>query len=217
MNHGPRLGGLIYGAVSVILCSSITIGGVRWAADKAQEPEIPAPAITAPVLAIPAAKESEITAADLWSDDRSRIDAPLLDVPLEAETQWAIFERCGQDADLFCAVMAIASVESSFDPQMVGDDGDSIGMMQINTRWHTGRMEALGVTDLTDPEQCAAVAIDYLLELEGILEAGPGEYRLYVGYNCGPSRAKRTGSTAYSREVMAVYQEYIEEMGRSSS
>jgi len=212
MNHKPRPGGIIYGAVSVILCSGITIGGVRWAVSETQEPEIPVPAITAPVLAIPATKESEITAADLWSNDRSRIDAPLLDVPLEAETQWAIFEQCGQDAELFCAVMAIATVESGFDSQTVGDDGDSIGMMQINTRWHTGRMEALGVTDLTDPEQCAAVAIDYLLELEGILKAGPEDHRLYIGYNCGPSRAKRTGSTAYSETVMGIYQEYIGEM-----
>ena len=212
MNHKPRPGGLIYGAVSVILCSGITIGGFRWAVSETQEPEIPVPAITAPVLAIPAAEEPAIGTADLWSNDRSRIDAPLLDVPLEAETQWAIFEQCGQDAELFCAVMAIATVESGFDPQMVGDGGDSIGMMQINTRWHTGRMEALGVTDLTDPEQCAAVAIDYLLELEGILEAGPGDHRLYVGYNCGPSRAKRTSSTAYSETVMACYQDYIGEM-----
>ena len=212
MNHKPRPGGIIYGAVSVILCSGITIGGVRWAVSETQEPEIPVPAITAPVLAIPATKESEITAADLWSNDRSRIDAPLLDVPLEAETQWAIFEQCGQDAELFCAVMAIATVESGFDSQTVGDDGDSIGMMQINTRWHTGRMEALGVTDLTDPVQCAMVAIDYLLELEGILKAGPEDHRLYIGYNCGPSRAKRTGSTAYSETVMGIYQEYIGEM-----
>ncbi len=210
MNHRLRAGGLIYGAVSAILCTGITVGGAQWAISEGREPEPPAPVVTAPVLAIPGAPA--IAAAGLWSDDRSRIDTPLLDVPLEAETQWAIFGQCGQDTDLFCAVMAIASVESDFDPQMVGDGGDSIGMMQINTRWHTGRMEALGVTDLTDPVQCAAVAIDYLLELEGILEAGPGDQGLYVGYNAGPSRAKRTSSTAYSREVMAVYQEYIEEM-----
>ena len=211
MNHRLRAGGLIYGAVSLALCTGIAAGGYSCAAREAQEPDLPVPAATAPVLAIQP-EEPAITAAGLWSDDRSRIDTPLLDVPLEAETQWAIFGQCGQDTDLFCAVMAIASVESDFDPQMVGDGGDSIGMMQINTRWHTGRMEALGVTDLTDPVQCAAVAIDYLLELEGILEAGPGDQGLYVGYNAGPSRAKRTSSTAYSREVMAVYQEYIEEM-----
>ena len=162
------------------------------------------------MLAIPEAPA--IAAADLWSDDRSRIDVPLLDVPLESETQWAIFEQCGQDTDLFCAVMAIATVESGFDPQMVGDGGDSIGMMQINTRWHTGRMEALGVTDLMDPVQCAAVAIDYLLELEGELSAGPGDHELYIGYNAGPSKAKRISSTNYSREVITVYQGYLEEL-----
>ena len=210
MNYRLRAGGLIYGAVSAILCTGITVGGVQLAISEARKPELPVPAVTAPVLAIPEAPA--IAAADLWSDDRSRIDTPLLEVPLAAETQWTIFEQCGQDADLFCSVMAIASVESDFDPQMVGDGGDSIGMMQINTRWHTGRMEALGVTDLTDPVQCAAVAIDYLQELEGILEAGPGDQGLYVGYNCGPSRAKRTSSTVYSREVMTVYQGYIEEM-----
>ena len=212
MNHRLRAGGLIYGAVSAILCTGITVGGVRWAISEAQEPLLPVPAVTAPVLAIPEAEAQEITAAGLWSDDRNRIDTPLLKVPLAAETQWAIFEQCGQDADLFCSVMAIAEVESDFDANLLGDGGDSIGMMQINTRWHTGRMEALGVTDLTDPVQCATVAIDYLLELEGILEAGPGDQGLYVGYNAGPSKAKRTSSTAYSREVMAVYQEYIEEM-----
>ena len=210
MNYRLRAGGLIYGAVSAILCTGITVGGVRWAISEAQEPLLPVPAVTAPVLAIPEAPA--IAAADLWIDDRSRIDTPLLKVPLAAETQWAIFEQCGQDADLFCSVMAIAEVESDFDANLLGDGGDSIGMMQINTRWHTGRMEALGVTDLTDPVQCATVAIDYLLELEGILEAGPGDQGLYVGYNAGPSKAKRTSSTAYSREVMAVYQEYIEEM-----
>ena len=210
MNHRLRAGGLIYGAVSAILCTGITVGGVQLAISEARKPELPVPAVTAPVLAIPEAPA--IAAADLWSDDRSRIDTPLLEVPLAAETQWTIFEQCGQDADLFCSVMAIASVESDFDPQMVGDGGDSIGMMQINTRWHTGRMEALGVTDLTDPVQCAAVAVDYLQELEDILEAGPGNQGLYVGYNCGPSRAKRTSSTAYSREIMAVYQRYIAEM-----
>ncbi len=210
MNHRLRAGGLIYGAVSAILCTGITVGGVQLAISEARKPELPVPAVTAPVLAIPEAPA--IAAADLWSDDRSRIDTPLLEVPLAAETQWTIFEQCGQDADLFCAVMAIASVESGFDPQMVGDGGDSIGMMQINTRWHTGRMEALGVTDLTDPVQCAAVAIDYLLELEGELSAGPGDHKLYIGYNAGPSKAKRTSSTNYSREVMTVYQGYLEEL-----
>lgn len=167
------------------------------------------PAISAPVTVIQP-EEQAVSAADLWSDDRSRTGTPLLDVPLAAETQWAIFEQCGQDASLFCAVMAIASVESGFDPQTVGDGGGSLGMMQINTRWHTGRMEALGVTDLTDPVQCAAVAVDYLLELEGITGAGTEDHQLYTSYNAGPST--RTSPTDYSKAALDMYWAYIAEM-----
>ena len=168
-----------------------------------------APAIPAPVIVL-RPEEQAISAADLWSDDRSRIDTPLLDTPLAAETQWAIFRQCGQNARLFCAVMAIASVESSFDPQTVGDNGDSLGMMQINTRWHTGRMEGLGVTDLEDPVQCAVVAIDYLLELEDITGAGTEDHQLYTSYNSGPTTW--TNPTDYSKAALDAYWAYIAEM-----
>ncbi len=126
MNHRLRAGGLIYGAVFAILCTGITVGGVQLAISEARKPELPVPAVTAPVLAIPEAPA--IAAADLWSDDRSRIETPLLDAPLEAETQWAIFERCGQDSELFCSVMAIASVESGFDPQMVSGTAATVSV-----------------------------------------------------------------------------------------
>jgi len=116
--------------------------------------------------------------------------------------------------------MAIAEVESGFDTDLLGDGGDSIGMMQINTRWHTGRMEALGVTDLTDPVQCATVAIDYLLELEDIMGAGPDDHALYLAYNMGPSGARRairagTAATEYSAAVMEAYRNYMTEMERA--
>lgn len=182
---------------------------------QADEPE-PPPATSTPAATVPAT--SEPTAADLWSDDRSRIDTPLLDhADLEPETQWAIFDLCGQDTDLFCATMAIAYHESRFTPDLIGDDGKSVGMMQINARWHTGRMEALGVTDLTDPEQCAAVAIDYLKELEDITGATPDDPALYMAYNMGPSGARKAldagrETTPYSEAVLATYRSYKEEM-----
>ncbi len=166
------------------------------------------PGPTAPVIVL---SESTFRAAKGWSDDQSRSGTPLLDVPLEAETQRAIFDECGQDTHLFCAVMAIAAVESGFDPQLAGDGGDSVGMMQINTRWHTGRMDALGVTDLEDPVQCAAVAIDYLLELKEITGAGVEDHQLYTSYNAGPSN--RTTPTDYSKAALEIYWAYIAEMG----
>lgn len=164
------------------------------------------PGPAAPVIVL---SGETLRAASLWSGNRN--NSPLLDVPLGAETQRAIFDECGQDTHLFCAVMAIAAVESGFDPQLAGDGGDSVGMMQINTRWHTGRMDALGVTDLEDPVQCAAVAIDYLLELKEITGAGVEDHQLYTSYNAGPSN--RTTPTDYSKAALEIYWAYIAEMG----
>ena len=214
MNRNTCAWSLAYGLISVMFCGSVTAGGCIQAIRDQPRPrsEEPVPAVSAQMVAV-GAVELDVGTDDLWIDDRSRIDAPLVSAELPAETQWIIFDLCGQDAELFCSVMAIAAVESDFTTDLIGDDGDSIGMMQINTHWHTGRMEALGVTDLTDPVQCGVGALDYPTELEEDIGAGPGDHRLYVGYNAGPSKAKRTSFTAYSQEVMAAYRGYLAEMG----
>lgn len=161
---------------------------------------------------------AESSSSDLWSDDGSLHRLKPLDVALDTETQWAIYRAYDYDPGLFCLVMAIADHESGFDPQTVGDNGGSIGIMQINVKWHTGRMEALGVTDLTDPVQCAIVGIDYLRELESRYGFEPESETLLMAYNMGPGGARaaiqegRT-STDYSREIMTVYRGYLEELG----
>lgn len=48
-----------------------------------------------------------------------------------------------------------------------GDDGESIGLMQIQEQWHKARMQRLGVTDLYDPKQNVKVGCDILAELLG--------------------------------------------------
>lgn len=184
------------------------------------------PAATTPPAqdtTVPAEQEADAqdkpSASDLWSDDGSLHRIKPLDVPLDTETQRAIYEACEYDTGLFSLVMAIAEHESGFDPETVGDGGSSLGMMQINTRWHTGRMEALDVTDLTDPVQCAAVAIDYLRELEDRYGFEPESEAILMAYNMGPGGARaalKAGRTYtdYSREVMTVYQGYLEELER---
>ena len=177
-----------------------------------EPPKAEAPEDTRPPVQItdPAGQETDAqdkpTASDLWSDDGSLRRIKPLDVALDAETQWAIYEACGYDPGLFSLVMAIAEHESEFKPDLQGDNGQSLGMMQINTRWHTDRMEALGVTDLTDPVQCAAVAIDYLQELESRYGFEAESEALLMAYNMGPSGARKAlnegrTSTDYSREI----------------
>lgn len=208
---------LAIAAAVLILCAVVI------ATMKPPAAEVPAPADThTPAVTRPAEPDGTDAPADssseLWSDDGTLHRIKPLDIPLEAETQWAIFEACEYDPGLFCLVMAIAEHESGFDPETVGDGGSSLGMMQINTRWHTGRMEALGVTDLTDPVQCAAVAIDYLRELEARYGFEPESHELCLAYNMGPSGARKAladgiTSNNYSESVLSTYQNYLAEIG----
>ena len=170
----------------------------------------PAPPPTADPLLMDNARE-------LWSVDRDRQDTPLLSADLDATTQWAIYDVCDRNAQLFCTVMAIAWKESLYQTDTIGDGGDSIGMMQINTRWNTDRMERLGVTDLTDPVQSAMVAVDLLRELAETFDSGISDTTTLMAYNMGPTGAKRamdagTYETTYTQEVIAMLQTYLQEM-----
>ena len=138
-------------------------------------------------------------------------------VPLGKEIQREIFDLCGQDDSLFCAVMAISNKESRFTPAIIGDNGRCVGMMQINYAFHIDRMKALGVTNLLDPIENAAVAISYIKELEKEFFVGPDSHVLYVAYNMGPTGArelfdKGVYSTSYSWDVAAYYEAYMQEL-----
>ena len=206
-------------AVAALIICAATINFMGPPAAKAPANTTPPAQDATPPAEQEADAQDKPSASDLWSDDGSLHRIKPLDVDLDAETQWAIYEACGYDPGLFSLVMAIAEHESEFQPDLQGDNGQSIGMMQINTKWHTGRMEALGVTDLTDPVQCAAVAIDYLQELESRYGFEPESEALLMAYNMGPSGARKAlnegrTSTDYSREIMTVYQGYLEELER---
>ena len=209
---------LAIAAAALILCAVVIATMEPPAAEAPALADTHTPAITRP--AEPDGTDAPAdSSSELWSDDGTLHRIKPLDIPLEAETQWAIFEACEYDPGLFCFLMAIGQHESRFNPDTQGDGGDSLGVFQINTRWHTGRMEALGVTDLTDPVQCAAVALDYLQELESRYGFEPESEALLMAYNMGPSGARKAlnegrTSTDYSREIMTVYQGYLEELER---
>lgn len=185
-----------------------TQGSAQW-----QEPEY---SDDDPTLALP----PPTATLEPVSTETPGPPAPILNsVPLDAETQLAIYGLCDGDPDLFCAVMAIAKKESEFKTNAVGDGGNSIGMMQINTPNHAGRIAALGVTDLTDPVQCALVAIDYIRELSTTYGFGWVDgHQIYMAYNAGPGNARKAiqlgmTSNSYSREVLALYEGYAAEIG----
>lgn len=85
-------------------------------------------------------------------------------VPLDAELQLHIIQTCEEHHIDPAIVMAMIWKESRYNPEAVGDGGNSLGLMQIQPYWHGGRMERLGCTDLLDPYQNVVVGINYLAE-----------------------------------------------------
>ena len=126
-------------------------------------------------------------------------------VNLDPELQDWLIDYCNDRHLSPCLVMALIEQESDCDPECVyiTDREESIGLMQINTRWHIERMEALGVTDLKDPKQNIIVGVDYLLEL---FRTNPETEWVLNVYNGGQAYADRIEEigivTDYALEIM---------------
>lgn len=140
-------------------------------------------------------------------------------VPLDEATQRMVYEMCGEKNALFCMVMAIANRESRFTLDAVGDGGNSIGMMQINTYWQRDRIADLGVTDLADIEQNMAVALNYIDWLATRIEPDDpestyGTHSLFMAYNMGLTGAmdaweRGVLQTGYSVSCCEYFQMYM--------
>ena len=138
----------------------------------------------------------------------------IYDVPLETELQMYIMDICESEGIEPAVIFAMAEKESNFNADAVGDGGAAIGMFQVQPRWHQERMDNLGVTDLFNPYQNAAVAIDFLAELIDYYD-GDVE-KAVVAYNMGQTGAynncfsKGIYSSSYSRGVMERCQDLKE-------
>lgn len=133
------------------------------------------------------------------------------DIPLAEDVQLEIYNLCHEDSQCFDwgltpeLVYAMIYTESRYKADAVGDSGNSLGLMQIQPRWHQKRMEKLGVTDLKDPIQNVRVGIDLLKELlyryDGSVE------KTLVTYNQGHYKGT---VTSYAKKVLAKATELAE-------
>ena len=94
-------------------------------------------------------------------------------------------------------IIAICYQESRFDEKAVNPDGTCYGVMQIQIKSHTDRMKRLGVTDLTDVDQCIHVGADYLAELFERYE----DVAIVLGTYHGESKAGEEIST-YTENIL---------------
>ena len=120
------------------------------------------------------------------------------DVPLDGDTQALLHAACEETGITYELALAVIRQETEF-RNVIGDNGDSIGYMQIQPRWHEDRMERLGVTDLTDPYSNFRVGCDFLAEL---LSKYTLEEAL-TAYNSG-----KPGKSEYATSVMNYMEEY---------
>lgn len=129
-------------------------------------------------------------------------------VPLKADVQRYIKDLCIEEGIDPTVIIAMIEVESSYASDILGDGGNSFGLMQVQPRWHSERMQALGITNLLDPKQNITVGIDILAELVAKYD-GNIEMAL-VAYNAGPTGAYRhwfsrgVYSSDYSKKVLAI-------------
>ena len=185
-------------AVGLILMWAVILAWmfVAWA----EEPAAPAEphverqtVIEAKALPDVADVEALVKAAEM---------AKLYDVPLDAELQFHIIGLCEEHHIDPSIVMAMIWKESRFHADSVGDGGNSFGLMQIQPRWHSKRMEKLGCADLLDPHQNVVVGIDYLAQ--SIRRYDGDVAKALVAYNQGHYNGT---VTAYAKSVLAKAEE----------
>lgn len=87
------------------------------------------------------------------------------DIPLDEDLQDYILEVCHDYGVNHLIVLGMIEKESTFGPNVIGDNGEAFGLMQIQPKWHQERMGRLGVTDILDPYQNVLVGVDYFAEM----------------------------------------------------
>lgn len=120
------------------------------------------------------------------------------DVPLDHALQDHIFAICEEYSVNPTLIIAVIEKESTFRIDAVGDSGSSLGLMQIQPRWNTERMNRLGCPDLLNPYQNITVGVDILA---GYLNSGRSLEWSLMAYNGGPSYANKW----YSQGVISDY------------
>lgn len=121
-------------------------------------------------------------------------------VKVEEVKEVSIYERYGKQYGISPKLLkAIAKVESGGQPGIVGDDGESVGLFQIQPKWHAKRLKE-GET-LYDPEVNIRVACEILTEL---MDQYATLDEVLTAYNCGHG----DGSREYANRV---YEEMMEQ------
>lgn len=126
-------------------------------------------------------------------------------VPMSASYQKWLDKKCKKYGISTNVVLGVMKVESNFNIKASGDEGHSLGLMQIQKRYHTKRMKKLSANNLLNAYDNATVGVDYLAEL--YKNNNKNWHKTLMAYNGGQAYANRNVkkgiySSKYSRKVM---------------
>ena len=125
------------------------------------------------------------------------------DIPLDEDLQDYILEVCHDYGVNHLIVLGMIEKESAFGPNVISDNEEAFGLMQIQPKWHQERMGRLGVTDILDPYQNVLVGVDYFAEM---LSYDRGIAWALMAYNGGATYANElTNEGVISSYVTDVF------------
>lgn len=81
-----------------------------------------------------------------------------------SENAYAYCEQIGSQYNI-CPELLMAVIETESSGQAYATNGNCIGLMQVSSRYHGGRMQKLGVSNLYEEYDNILTAADYLAEL----------------------------------------------------
>ena len=132
----------------------------------------------------------------------------LCDIPLSQELQIWLIDYCKDIHINPYMIMAMCERESQYNANAVGDSGRSLGIMQIQPRWHEWRMNKLGCTDLMYARQNMMVGIDILMDLYSKCNDTAWVLMAYNGGEAYANRNYNAGNISeYARYIMTRAEE----------
>lgn len=137
-------------------------------------------------------------------------DIEYYDVELSKELQKYIIKNCEKYKISPALVMAIIERESECDAEAVGDNGNSLGLMQIQPKWHQWRADELGCLDWMNPYDNVTVGIHILAEL--FSRYGDDVYTVLMAYNGGAGYAKEMNAKGVISEYALKVNARAEEL-----
>lgn len=172
---------------------ALLIGSLTLTATKAAEPS---PTRTA----VPITAEA-LEAIAGTVDIRTYYDCPL---PLELQDY--ITDLCSEEDIDPAVVIGLIKKESGYKTTAKGDGGKSLGLMQIQGKWHRDIMAELEIKDMLDPYDNIKLGVrilrDHLDRYDGNMS------KALMAYNAGTAGARKAWfskgiySNSYSRAVL---------------